>query len=35
MDETKWIWKSPVDYPSDGKGYKWNEETTSWDLRDE
>ena len=35
LDETKWIWKSLVDYPSDGKGYKWNEETTSWDLRDE
>ena len=35
LDETKWLWKAPVDYPSDGKGYKWNEETTSWDLRDE
>ena len=35
LDQTKWIWKAPVDYPSDGKGYKWNEETTSWDLRDE
>ena len=30
LDQTKWIWKAPVDYPSDGKGYKWNEETTSW-----
>jgi len=33
LDETKWLWKAPVDYPSDGKGYKWNEETTSWELR--
>ena len=33
LDQTKWIWKAPVDYPSDGKGYKWNEETTSWELR--
>ncbi len=31
LDETKWIWKAPVDYPSDGKEYNWNEETTSWD----
>jgi hypothetical protein len=31
LDETKWIWKAPVDYPSDGKSYTWNEETTSWD----
>ena len=31
LDETKWLWKAPVDYPSDGKDYTWNEETTSWD----
>ena len=31
LDETKWIWNAPVDYPSDGKDYTWNEETTSWD----
>tara|TARA_R100000084_G_C4532692_1_gene91901 strand:- start:1 stop:369 length:369 start_codon:yes stop_codon:yes gene_type:complete len=35
LDQTKWIWKAPVDYPSDGKDYTWNEETTSWDLIDE
>ena len=35
LDETKWLWKAPVDYPSDGKSYTWNEETTSWDLIDE
>ena len=35
LDQTKWIWKAPVDYPSDGKDYTWNEETTSWDLVDE
>ena len=35
LDETKWLWKAPVDYPSDGKDYTWNEETTSWDLVDE
>jgi hypothetical protein len=25
------LWDSPVPYPSDGKDYTWNEETTSWD----
>ena len=35
LDETKWQWKAPVDYPSDGKDYTWNEETTNWDLIDE
>jgi hypothetical protein len=24
-------WKAPVDYPTGGKRYTWNEETTSWD----
>lgn len=24
-------WKAPLDYPTDGKRYTWNEETTSWD----
>ena len=24
-------WKAPVDYPSDGKMYSWNEATTAWD----
>ena len=25
-------WKAPVDYPSDGKMYEWNEDTTAWDA---
>lgn len=24
-------WESPVAYPTDGKRYTWNEETTTWD----
>jgi hypothetical protein len=24
-------WEPPLPYPSDGKMYKWNEETLSWD----
>jgi hypothetical protein len=30
LDETKWIWKAPVDMPDDDKYYRWNEETESW-----
>ena len=30
LDETICQWKAPVDYPTDGKHYTWNEETTSW-----
>lgn len=24
-------WKAPVDYPTDGKQYVWNETTTAWE----
>ena len=30
LNESIWLWDSPVPYPSDGKDYTWNEETTSW-----
>jgi hypothetical protein len=30
--DTNWLWKAPVDYPTDGQDYTWNEETQSWDL---
>ena len=29
LDETTCKWKAPVDYPSDGKPYKW-EESLTW-----
>ncbi len=32
LDETTCQWKAPVDYPTDGKKYIWNEEKTSWDA---
>jgi hypothetical protein len=32
LDETTCQWKAPVDKPIDDKIYRWNEETTSWDL---
>lgn len=30
--DTNWLWEAPVEYPTDGQDYTWNEETTSWDL---
>jgi len=32
LNETTCIWKAPVDYPSDGKRYNWNEENQTWDI---
>ena len=31
LDEVTCQWKAPVDYPTDGKIYNWNEDTQSWD----
>ena len=30
LDETTAQWKAPVDMPTDGKRYSWDEDTTSW-----
>ena len=30
LNETTLEWNSPIPYPSNGKRYVWNEETTSW-----
>lgn len=30
LDETTAKWKAPVDYPTDGKSYDWDESTQSW-----
>jgi hypothetical protein len=30
LDEDTCCWNAPVDYPTDGKLYDWNEDTTSW-----
>jgi len=32
LNDTTCIWECPVEYPSDGKIYKWNEEDQSWDA---
>lgn len=30
LDKSDWTWKAPVEMPTDGKPYKWEESTTSW-----
>jgi hypothetical protein len=30
LNNTTWLWESPVPYPEDGKIYSWDEATTSW-----
>ncbi len=30
LNETTWIWESPVAYPDDGNIYEWDEATTNW-----
>jgi len=30
LNESTWLWKAPTDMPTDGKVYRWNEETTAW-----
>jgi hypothetical protein len=30
LDEDTCLWKAPVDKPTDGNKYAWEEETTSW-----
>ena len=31
LNEDTCLWDAPVTYPEDGKQYKWNEETLSWE----
>lgn len=35
LDEETCQWKAPVDYPTDGGRYTWNEETQTWDAINE
>jgi len=30
LNKSTWLWESPIAFPSDGKHYIWNENTTSW-----
>ena len=31
LDEETCLWNAPVAMPDDGKMYRWNEDTTSWE----
>jgi hypothetical protein len=30
LNESTWLWESPIPYPTDGKKYRWDESTTNW-----
>ena len=30
LNENTCNWEAPINYPTDGKTYKWNEETLTW-----
>ena len=32
LNETTCLWEAPVEYPTDGQRYRWNEELGTWDL---
>jgi hypothetical protein len=34
LNEDTCQWVAPIDYPSDGFSYKWNEEDLDWELLD-
>ena len=31
LNTNTYIWEPPVDYPTDGERYQWNEENRAWD----
>ena len=35
LNETTCLWESPTPYPQDNNRYNWNEQTKSWDLRED
>lgn len=30
LNISSWTWEAPVDYPTDGKVYRWDEEVKNW-----
>ena len=32
LNETTYRWKSPVEYPTDGQEYNWNENLANWEV---
>jgi hypothetical protein len=35
LNDTTCLWDAPVEYPSDGQMYTWDEDTTSWVVVEE
>ena len=35
LNEDTCRWESPIPYPQDNNRYNWNEQTKSWDLRED
>lgn len=35
LDEETCLWQAPVDYPTDGKMYIWNETLINWEILSE
>lgn len=31
LNDSDWVWESPVAYPNDGNNYNWNEDEQRWD----
>ena len=34
LNETTCLWEAPVQYPTDGQNYIWNETNQTWDLKE-
>lgn len=34
LNESTWLWKAPVDYPTEEGRFIWNEETLTWNETD-
>ena len=32
LNEDTCVWEAPVEYPTDGQNYEWNEDNQTWDL---
>jgi len=30
LNQSTWLWESPVPYPTDGSFYRWDEESQTW-----
>jgi hypothetical protein len=30
LNTSTWLWEPPIAYPTDGKTYQWDEDTTTW-----